>query len=95
MEIDIYVDGLTDCLLEIGTGNILQTEYIKRTLPIKPKDYKGWKFKWNKTQKDGYDIYELYIKDSPVVEGRISLRIEGGVAVVDIVETAPHNFGHN
>lgn len=28
------------------------------------------------------------------MQGRISLRIDGGVADVDIVETAPHNYGH-
>ena len=28
-------------------------------------------------------------------KGRISLNIDGGVANVDIVETAPHNYGHN
>ena len=42
----------------------------------------------------GYTVYELYVKGSDVVQGRISLKIDGGVADVDIVETAPHNYGH-
>lgn len=29
------------------------------------------------------------------MQGRVSLEIDGGVANVDIVETAPHNYGHN
>ena len=29
-----------------------------------------------------------------MVQGRISLKIDGGVADVDIVESAPHNYGH-
>ncbi len=29
------------------------------------------------------------------VQGRISFKIDGGVADVDIVESAPHNYGHN
>lgn len=95
MEVDIHIDSLTDCLVETATGRVLETKYIRRTCPINSKDYKGWKFNWNKTQKSGYDIYELYVKDSKIVEGRISLCIDGGVAVVDIVETAPHNLGHN
>lgn len=28
------------------------------------------------------------------MQGRISFKIDGGVAEVDIVESAPHNFGH-
>lgn len=95
MEIDIHIDGLTDCLIETDTGRILDTEYKKRTSKIKPSDYKKWRFKWNQTQDSGYDIYELHIKNSNTVEGRISFAIDGGVAVVDIVETAPHNYGHN
>lgn len=94
MEVDILIDKLTDCLVERETGIILDTEYRCRTMPIKPKDYKGWKFNWSTTEKDGYTIYEVFLKDSNIVQGRISFRIDGGVADVDIVETAPHNYGH-
>lgn len=95
MEIDIHIDSLTDCLIETATGRVLETEYMKRESEIKRKDWKKWKFDWNQTQDSGYDIYELHIKGSSTVEGRISFIIDGGVAVVDIVETAPHNYGHN
>lgn len=37
----------------------------------------------------------MFLKDDDIVQGRISLKIDGGVADVDIVETAPHNFGRN
>lgn len=94
MEVNVLIDKLTDCLVERETGRIIDTEYQKRIIPIRPKDYKGWKFDWNKTEQNGYSIYELYLKDSKIVEGRISLKIDGGVADVDIVETAPHNYGH-
>lgn len=59
---------------------------------IKEKEYKGWKFNWKNTERSGYDIYELFIKGDKVVQGRISLKVEGGVADVDIVESAPHNY---
>lgn len=39
-------------------------------------------------------FYELFLADDDTVQGRISLRIDGGVANVDIVETAPYNYGH-
>lgn len=95
MEVDILIDGFTDCLVERGTGKQVETEYRLRVMPIKPRDYKGWKFDWSKTEKNGYNIYELFLANDEIVQGRISLRIDGGVADVDIVETAPHNFGHN
>ncbi|MBQ7944303.1 MAG: hypothetical protein IJ326_09615 [Lachnospiraceae bacterium] len=95
MEIDILIDGFTDCLVDRNTGDIVETEYSKRILPIIPRDYFGWKFEWNQTVNNGYSIYELFLKNDDVVQGRISLKIDGGVADVDIVESAPHNYGSN
>lgn len=94
MAVDILIDKLTDCLLERSTGERVETEYRMRTMPIKPKDYKDWKFDWSKTEKAGYNIYELFLAGDDTVQGRISLRIDGGVADVDIVESAPHNYSH-
>lgn len=36
----------------------------------------------------------MFLKDDDTVQGRISVKIDGGVADVDIVETAPHNYSH-
>lgn len=94
MLVDIQIDKLTDCLIERKTGNVVDTEYIERISSVKKKDYNGWKFDWSITQKNGYTIYELFAEGDETVQGRISLRIEGGVADIDIVESAPHNFGH-
>lgn len=94
MEVDILIDEFTDCLVKRSTGEQVETEYRLRTIPIKLKDYKDWKFDWSKTQKNGYNIYELFLIEDDLVQGRISLRIDGGVADVDIVENAPHNYGH-
>lgn len=95
MEVDILIDEFTDCLVDRKTGDIVETEYSERIYPIAKKDYAGWKFKWDKTATNGYSIYELFLKDDDVVQGRISLKIDGGVADVDIVESAPHNYGRN
>lgn len=95
MQVDIQIDKLTDCLIERETGIVLDTNYEEHIEPIKKKEYSKWKFDWSKTQASGYTIYELFIDGDDVVQGRMSLKIDGGVADVDIVETAPHNFGHN
>lgn len=95
MLVDIQIDKLTDCLEDRETGYIVDTEYIERITVIKMKEYAGWKFDWSTTQKNGYTIYELFVKDDDIVQGRISFRIDGGVADIDIVESAPHNYGRN
>lgn len=95
MAVDIQIDKLTDCLIERETGSIVDTEYKECITAIKKKDFFGWKFDWSKTQKNGYTIYELFVENDETVQGRISLKIDGGVADVDIVESAPYNYGHN
>lgn len=92
MEIDILIDGLTNCLIDRATGEELQTEYRLRTAPVKPSDYKGWNFNWSEPEKNGYQIYELFLEGDDTVQGRIAIKIDGGVGDIDIVENAPHNF---
>ncbi|MCM1057381.1 MAG: hypothetical protein NC517_07230 [Firmicutes bacterium] len=94
MEVDILIDEITECLIDTRTGAVVETEYRMRKMPIRPKDYKGWKFNWSITEKNGYNIYELFLKGENTVQGRISVKVDGGIADVEIVETAPHNYGH-
>ncbi len=94
MLVDIQIDKFTDCLVERATGSIVDTNYIERSSVIRKKDFLGWKFDWAITQRNGYHIYELFVNGDNTVQGRVSLKIGGGVANVDIVETTPHNYGH-
>lgn len=95
MQVDILIDKLTDCLIERESGNVVDTEYVERITEIKKNEYSGWQFDWHITQKNGYIVYELFLENDDTVQGRISLKIDGGVADIDIVESAPHNIGHN
>ena len=95
MEIDIKIDKITDCLEVTLTGEIVPTHYKKVDKPIEDVDYNGWKFDWARTQRDGYTVFELYVDGVDKVQGRISMRIDGGVADIDIVEAAPENIGHD
>lgn len=95
MAVDIQIDRLTDCLVERETGSIVGTKYMERITTITKGECRGWKFDWSTTQKNGYTVYELFVKGDNTVQGRISLKIDGGVADVDIVESAPHNYSHN
>ena len=94
MEVDILIDTITECLIDTRTGEEVETEYRARETPIRPKDCRGWKFNWSTTEKYGYSIYELFVKNDDTVQGRISLKIDGGVADVEIVKTAPYNYSH-
>lgn len=94
MEIDIQIDELTDCLFD-STNNInVDTYYKKHDSTISKREYKNWKFDWSIPLKNGYDIYELFVKGNDKVQGRIAVKAIGGVVDVEIVESAPHNFGH-
>ena len=95
LTVDIQIDKFTDCLVERETGIVVDTEYVERVTEIQKKDCFGWKFDWTVTQKKGYTIYELFVEGDDTVQGRISLKIDGGVADIDIVESAPHNYGRN
>ena len=71
MEVDILIDKIIDCLIDTRTEEEVETEYRMRGTPIRPKDYKGWKFNWSITEKNGYHIYELFLKGDDTVQGFI------------------------
>ena len=56
MLVDIQIDKLTDCLVERTTGNVVDTEYVKRAAAMKKKEFAGWKFNWCVPQKCGYEF---------------------------------------
>lgn len=59
MEIGIFIDEFTNCLVKRDTGRQVETEYWRWMIPIRKNEYKGWKFDWSQTEKNGYSIYGL------------------------------------
>ena len=57
---------------------------------------KGWKFDWSKPQKEGCDVFKLYVSESDELQGLIAIKNEfaDSYTYVNIVENAPHNVGH-
>ncbi len=95
MNINIFIDEFTPCLKARNTGDILDTE-IRPCIPDFQKLKKaGWFFDWSLTQKKGFDVYALTLKGDKEIQGLISLQKEpyNQAVHIDIVETAPHNFG--
>lgn len=100
MEIDIFIDALTDCLVYTPTGEMKDTEYRLVTKTITRADAKrlkdkGWKFDWSVPHQNGYEVYELLLKGSEEVQGMIALKHirDQYYTHIDIVEAAPGNVG--
>ena len=91
--VDIEIDALTDCLIEIETGEMFPTEYHLRTTPILRAEHKGWNFTWSRVD-PRCDVYELFIENDPVVQGRIALIPQKDCVEGVWIESAPHNLKH-
>lgn len=102
MEIDVYIDTLTNCLLCQRTGEKCDTEYRLVTKTISKPDAlglnkAGWKFDWSIPHQNGYEVYELLLSGDETVQGMIALKHirDQYYTHIDIVEAAPHNVGKN
>ena len=102
MEIDIYIDSLTNCLVYSETGEECDTEYrlVTRTITKREAEElkeEGWKFDWSIPHQKGYEVYELLLEDSDEVQGMIALKHirDQYYTHVDIVEAAPFNVGQD
>lgn len=102
MEVDIYIDLMTNCLVCTETGAECNTEYrlVKKTITKSEANLllqQGWRFDWSIPHVNGYEVYELLIEGDDEVQGMIALKhIRNQYYThVDIVEAAPHNVGKN
>ena len=93
--IEIWIDELTECLVERRTGlkretefgQVVITEEIQRRLKKQ-----GWLFEWDKA----IGITEaLRIKGDSEIQGLISYSIKEGYVEVNLVESNPKNIGKN
>ena len=102
MEIDIEIDGLTNCLVNRNTNEECDTQYRLISKTITKSDAEelikeGWLFDWSVPHSNGYEVYELLIKGSDERQGLIALKhIRNQLYThVDIVESSPKNRGAN
>jgi len=102
MEVDIEIDGLTNCLVNRNTNEECDTQYRLISKTITKSDAEelikeGWLFDWSLPHSNGYEVYELLIKGSNERQGLIALKhIRDQLYThIDIVESAPDNRGSN
>lgn len=91
----IEVDEMTPRLRKNSTGELVDTTV--RSISPTRATCKGWEFDWTKPERDGYQVFALYVKGERKIQGMIALKDDpGNYAInVDIVEAAPQNNPHN
>ena len=98
MEVSIEIDEFTNCLVDSKTKEEYETcisLHSKAILKREAKKFQknGWLFDWSIPQKNGYNVYDLTLKNDKEIQGMIALKpIKEDFAIkIDIVESAPHN----
>ena len=94
---DIEIDKLTNSIENVISKDSFKTE----VLPVSLKDLKsvrkkdGWRFNWLAEFKDSdRTVYKLVIRDNVnVIQGLISLTPNADNVFMNLIETAPFNFG--
>ena len=94
--IDVLIDKLTPCLVEVATGEILQTTFsIASEDDVSDLSKMGWLFDWTDQALQKTNIYKLLIKGDNNIQGLIAAEVIKGAVYVHLVESAPHNRGAN
>lgn len=96
-ELDFIIDGLTNSILNVITGDSFETEIVKisnsdlQNIKLSQK----WNFDWENEFKDNSkQVYKLtIINNLNVIQGLISLSIESDHVFINLLENADFNIG--
>ena len=92
MQIDITIDKLTPCLVEISSGKVLQTTFsLAKQDEICDLQSKGWNFNWSDRELARCNIYKLQLKDDDEIQGLVATEFFRGAVYISLAESAPHN----
>ena len=96
MKIDVLIDKLTPCLVEVATGKVLQTTFSLATKDdIASLKDQGWLFDWADEELIDSNIYKLQLKGDAVIQGLVAAEVVRGAVYVPLAESAPHNQPDN
>jgi hypothetical protein len=95
--IDIWIDSLTNSIVNTISGDSLPTDVIVVTaqdLKLVTKT-RGWNFNWKgELKKVGTEVYKLtVVNNSDIIQGLISIEDKGDHIFVNLIENAPFNIG--
>jgi hypothetical protein len=99
MQLDFEIDKLTHSLENAQTGESYETE----VLPLLRGDMNqilkknGWQFDWNVELKNpAKSVFKLVmLQQLDVIQGLVSTSKEDGYVMMNLIESAPANFGKN
>ena len=92
-EIDVEIDRLTNSIVNVISGDVLETEFhIVSKKEIKKKD---WLFDWHlELANKQAHVYKMTIKNNQVIiQGLISFQVDNGFVSVNLIENAKFNRG--
>jgi hypothetical protein len=97
--IDIEIDKITHSIENVVTGDSFPTELLPLSKPdlVHLTRKNGWKFDW-KTEHllPDRDVFKLTVLLNPtVIQGLISLSQKQGYLEMNLIESAPFNYGKN
>lgn len=97
MPLDIWIDKLTNSIVNTISGDSLPTNVIEvgaKDLRLVTKT-KGWNFHWERElKKEGTNVFKLCIVNNPdIIQGLISIEDKRDHIFVNLVENAPFNIG--
>lgn len=96
IKIDVWIDSLTNSIVNTISGDCLPTEVIEviaNDLKLVTKS-RGWNFNWKgELKKEGIKVYKLVILgNEKIIQGLISLEDRGDYVFVNIIENSPFNI---
>jgi hypothetical protein len=98
-EIDIEIDKITHSIENVVTGDSFPTEILPLSKPdlVHLTKKNGWKFDWKKEYlQPDRDVFKLTILWNPtIIQGLISIYQKQGYLEMNLIESAPFNYGKN
>jgi len=91
--IDVIIDKLTPCLVEISSGKILQTTFTIASQSEIASIEDGWLFDWADKSLAKTNIYKLTVAGNNIIQGLVAAEVLRGAVYVHLIESAPHNRG--
>jgi hypothetical protein len=99
-DVEIFIDKLTNSIEEVATSSSYLTEVVliskEEINRVHKKD--GWLFNWKQEFKqEGHTIYKLVVEGDVITQGLVSIELIHDQRYIEmhLIESAPHNMGHN
>jgi len=92
MKLNIIIDELTSCLIEVSSGKIFQTTFsLALKNDLQDLNQKGWIFNWMDNELSRCNIYKLQILGDNAIQGLVATEFFRGAVYISLAESAPQN----